>query len=92
MQPNYLAAAAGDLLGMDNDNFHQVPANVSSVADLLDSKGIAWAEYQQDIPFPGFQGYNYSNQETFANDYVRKHNPLSERSHSGSGDATYGGC
>lgn len=28
------------------------------------------------MPFPGFQGYNFSNQETFANDYMRKHNPL----------------
>jgi len=28
------------------------------------------------MPYPGFQGYNYSNQETYANDYMRKHNPL----------------
>ncbi|GMM32380.1 hypothetical protein DAMA08_051250 [Martiniozyma asiatica (nom. inval.)] len=26
--------------------------------------------------FFGFQGYNHSNQDTFANAYVRKHNPL----------------
>lgn len=61
---------------MDNDNFNQMPANVSTVADLLDTKGISWGEYQEHIPYAGFQGYNYSNQETFANDYVRKHNPL----------------
>ena len=46
------------------------------MVDLLDLKGISWAEYQEDIPYPGFQGFNYSNQKTFANDYVRKHNPL----------------
>lgn len=28
------------------------------------------------MPYPGFQGFNYSNQETYAQDYVRKHNPL----------------
>src|SRR5947209_11706132 len=28
------------------------------------------------LPYPGFQGFTYSNQETFNNGYVRKHNPL----------------
>ncbi|OKL59394.1 Acid phosphatase [Talaromyces atroroseus] len=75
-EPNYASAAAGDQFAMDNDDWHQIPANISTVADLLDTKGISWGEYQQDIPYAGFQGYNYSNQETHANDYVRKHNPL----------------
>ncbi|KAI2765640.1 hypothetical protein DTO012A8_9147 [Penicillium roqueforti] len=61
---------------MDNDDFNQIPANVSTIADLLDTKSISWAEYQEHIPYAGFQGYNYSNQETYSNDYVRKHNPL----------------
>ena len=61
---------------MDNDDFHQIPANISTVVDLLDVKGISWGEYQQGLPYAGFQGFNYSNQKTFANDYVRKHNPL----------------
>lgn len=75
-EPNYCAAASGDTFGMENDDFHAIPADVATVADLLDTKGISWAEYQEDIPFPGFQGFNYSNQKTFANDYVRKHNPM----------------
>jgi acid phosphatase len=75
-EPNYCAVAAGDNFGMDNDNFHQIPTNVSTVADLLNTKGISWGEYQEAMPYPGFQGYNYSNQETYANDYVRKHDPL----------------
>ncbi|KAJ5084637.1 hypothetical protein NUU61_009216 [Penicillium alfredii] len=75
-QPNYCAAAGGDTFGMDHDDFMQVPANVSTVADLLDTKNIAWGEYMEHIPYPGFQGFNYSNQETYKNDYVRKHNPL----------------
>ncbi|RAK99066.1 acid phosphatase PHOa [Aspergillus ibericus CBS 121593] len=75
-EPNYCAAASGDTFGMDNDDFHQIPANVSTIADLLDTKNISWGEYQEHIPYPGFQGYNYSNQVTYDNDYVRKHNPL----------------
>ncbi|EAW08372.1 acid phosphatase PHOa [Aspergillus clavatus NRRL 1] len=75
-EPNYCAAAGGDTFGMDNDNFNQIPANVSTVADLLDTKNIAWGEYQEHMPHAGFQGFNYSNQRTHANDYVRKHNPL----------------
>jgi acid phosphatase len=61
---------------MDNDNFWQLPTNISTVADLLNTKNISWGEYQEGIPYPGFQGFNYSNQQTFANKYVRKHNPL----------------
>ncbi|KAL4929490.1 acid phosphatase PHOa [Aspergillus undulatus] len=75
-EPNYCAAAGGDTFGMDNDDFQRVPANVSTVVDLLDTKYISWGEYQEHMPYPGFQGYEYKNQETFANDYVRKHNPL----------------
>ncbi|KAI9732622.1 MAG: hypothetical protein M1834_003958 [Cirrosporium novae-zelandiae] len=75
-EPNYCAAAGGDNFGMDNDDFNTVPANISTVADLLDTKGISWGEYQEHMPYPGFEGFNYSNQVNFANDYVRKHNPL----------------
>ncbi|KAL2856494.1 phosphoesterase family-domain-containing protein [Aspergillus pseudoustus] len=75
-QPNYIAAAGGDNFGMDNDDFHDIPANVSTVADLLNLKGISWGEYQEHLPFAGFQGFNYSNQQTYASDYMRKHNPL----------------
>ncbi|KAL4779598.1 phosphoesterase family-domain-containing protein [Aspergillus varians] len=75
-EPNYCAAAGGDTFGMDNDDFQRVPANVSTVVDLLDTKYISWGEYQEHMPYPGFQGHNYSNQETYADDHVRKHNPL----------------
>ena len=61
---------------MDNDDFNAFPANISTVVDLLDTKGISWGEYQESLPYAGYQGFNYSNQKTFANDYVRKHDPL----------------
>ncbi|EHA27650.1 hypothetical protein CBS63078_3787 [Aspergillus niger] len=73
-EPNYCASAAGDTFGMDNDDFHQIPSNVSTIADLFDTKNIAWGEYQEGLPYPGYQGYRYP--ESGANDYVRKHNPL----------------
>jgi acid phosphatase len=66
----------GEEWGIDNDDFDRIPANVSTVVDLLDTKGISWGEYQEGLPYAGFQGFNYSNQVTFAADYVRKHNPL----------------
>lgn len=59
---------------MDHDEFVEVPANVSTIADLFDTKGIAWGEYQEHLPYAGYQGFEYS--ETDASDYVRKHNPL----------------
>jgi acid phosphatase len=64
----------GDTFGMDGDAFLRIPDDVSSVVDLLDTKGISWGEYQEDEPYPGYQGFNYS--KTSAADYVRKHNPL----------------
>jgi acid phosphatase len=67
----------GDNFGMDNDDFNHVPSNISTVVDLLDTKGISWGEYQEDMPYPGYLGFNFTNQQnTSRNDYVRKHNPL----------------
>ncbi|KAL3474250.1 phosphoesterase family-domain-containing protein [Aspergillus californicus] len=73
-EPNYCASAGGDTWGMDNDEFNQLPSNVSTIADMFATKNIAWGEYQEHLPYPGYQGYSYST--TDANDYVRKHNPL----------------
>ncbi|KAF2205920.1 phosphoesterase-domain-containing protein [Delitschia confertaspora ATCC 74209] len=74
-EPNYAAAISGDYFGMNNDDFWAFPANVSTVVDLLEEKGISWGEYQEDMPYTGFEGFEYKNQKTGANDYVRKHNP-----------------
>ncbi|PYH91993.1 phosphoesterase-domain-containing protein [Aspergillus ellipticus CBS 707.79] len=73
-EPNYCASAGGDTFGMDNDDFHQLPSNISTIADLFDTKKIAWGEYQEALPYPGYQGYRYP--ESGDNVYVRKHNPL----------------
>ncbi|KAK9246683.1 phosphoesterase family-domain-containing protein [Lipomyces tetrasporus] len=75
-EPNYVAAVGGDYFGIGSDAFLRVPENVSTIVDLLDTKGISWAEYQENMPYAGFEGFNFSNQTTYANNYVRKHNPL----------------
>ncbi|KAK7537579.1 phosphoesterase-like protein [Phyllosticta citricarpa] len=74
-QPNYLAAISGDYQGMNHDDLSNFPSNVSTVLDLLEAKGISWGEYQEDMPYTGFTGFEYLNQVNGANDYVRKHNP-----------------
>jgi len=74
-EPNYMAAVGGDYFGLDGDPFTQVPQNISSVVDLLEERGISWGHYQEDMPYTGYQGFDWVNQQTGANDYVRKHNP-----------------
>jgi acid phosphatase len=75
-EPNYMASVSGDYFALYDDIMVSLPKNVSTIADLFDDKGISFASYQEHLPYTGFQGFNYSNQETFANDYVRKHNPF----------------
>ncbi|KAG0675919.1 hypothetical protein C6P42_001477 [Pichia californica] len=75
-EPNYISSVSGDYFSLDDDRFITLPKNISTLADLLDDKGISFGSYQQHMPYTGFQGFNYSNQETFANDYMRKHNPF----------------
>ncbi|KAL3421338.1 phosphoesterase [Phlyctema vagabunda] len=74
-EPNYMAAVGGDYFGLNGDPFIAVPENVSSVVDLLEDRGISWGLYQEDMPYTGFQGMAWVNQQNGANDYVRKHNP-----------------
>jgi acid phosphatase len=62
-----------DYFGLDGDPFTAVPQNVSSVVDLLEDKGISWSLYQEDMPYTGFEGFAWVNQQNGANDYVRKH-------------------
>ncbi|KGQ04061.1 putative acid phosphatase [Beauveria bassiana D1-5] len=73
-QPNYMASIAGDYFGLDDDRVIDSPAEVATVIDLLESKDISWAHYQEDMPYTGFEGGSYKNSRG-RNDYVRKHNP-----------------
>lgn len=71
-QPNYVASVSGDYFGLDNDNKAQIPENVSTVVDLFDTKGIAWKEYMESIPSPGYTGA-VTTTGSGHNAYVRKH-------------------
>jgi acid phosphatase len=75
-QPNYVASIGGDNFGIDNDDLQKIAVNVSTVIDLLEDKGVSWAEYEESMPDTGYQGDAYPNPDTGANMYVRKHNPV----------------
>lgn len=69
-----MAGIAGDYFGMDDDRVLSAPANVATVIDLLESKSISWAHYEEDMPYTGFQGAEQRGSKNRP-DYVRKHNP-----------------
>jgi acid phosphatase len=58
-----------------NDNFQTIPANVATIVDILEDKGISWGAYQEDMPYTGYEGFSWVDPEQL-NDYVRKHNPF----------------
>lgn len=73
--PNYMASIAGDYFGMDDDTDGLIaPANVATVIDLLESKNISWAHYEEDMPYTGFTGDEFHGKKG-KDMYVRKHNP-----------------
>ncbi|KIJ37533.1 hypothetical protein M422DRAFT_211275 [Sphaerobolus stellatus SS14] len=81
-EPNYVASVGGDFFGMHDDDLYNIPANISTIVDLLEDKNISWASYQESMPSDGFGGFNFS-QPNYLNSsappyvyYVRKHNPL----------------
>jgi len=43
--------------------------NVDNVVRHLLAQNATWKAYEEDLPYPGFQGLSYDN-------YVRRHNPL----------------
>ncbi|CAO3581663.1 unnamed protein product [Absidia cylindrospora] len=67
-EPNYVAAAGGSNFGIDNDDYYNIPANISTIYDLLEKKNLTWKVYQDGIPSVGYTGYH-------SGQYVRKHNP-----------------
>lgn len=75
-EPNYIASVSGDTFGLDKDSFITIPSNISTVIDLLEIENITWGEYQEDLPYSGFQGLTFSSHDNSAKSYVRKHNPL----------------
>ncbi|TFK82458.1 hypothetical protein K466DRAFT_590500 [Polyporus arcularius HHB13444] len=80
-EPNYIAAVGGDFFGSADDDFYHIPQNISSVVDLLEAKNISWASYQENMPYDGFTGFNFTEKDYLTGNgtytyYVRKHNGL----------------
>ncbi|KAF6783879.1 putative acid phosphatase, partial [Colletotrichum musicola] len=73
-QPNYVAPASGDDFGTNSDSFLLVDKNVSTIVDLLEDKYISWGDYNEGLPYTGFEGFEYSN--PVEGNYARKHNLL----------------
>lgn len=73
-QPAYVAAASGDYFGTNSDSFEVFHSNISTIVDLLDDRGISWADYNEGLPYSGFDGFEYDN--PVEGHYVRKHNLL----------------
>ncbi|KAG6326620.1 hypothetical protein ID866_12469, partial [Astraeus odoratus] len=74
-EPNYVASAGGDYFGLASDDLVSIPSNISTIVDLLEEKGISWAEYQENMPTDGYQGYSFTNPDGYTY-YMRKHDPL----------------
>lgn len=74
-QPNYVAALGADRNGVHTDGAHQIDEGVETVIDLLEAGGVSWSIYGEGQPYSGFEA-NWVNQDTGANMYVRKHNPM----------------
>ncbi|KAI6026875.1 hypothetical protein PISMIDRAFT_689508 [Pisolithus microcarpus 441] len=73
--PNYIACAGGNFWGLASDNEVTIPANVSTVVDLLEAKGISWAEYEENMPTDGYLGGNFTNPDNYTY-YKRRNSPL----------------
>lgn len=80
-EPNYAAVVGGDFWAMGDDNLYNIPANISTVIDLLEAENISWAAYQENMPSDGYQGYNFTSPNYLNSSappyayYMRKHNP-----------------
>ena len=62
----------GSTNGVWLDTHWRIDKSVQTIVDLLEAKGVSWSEYEEDMPYSGFQD-DFKNKQTGANDYVRKH-------------------
>lgn len=66
--PNYLALTGGSTFGIDSD-CTDCSVRATSIVDQLQSAGISWKGYMEDLPRPCFTGAG-------AGEYAKKHDPF----------------
>lgn len=70
--PNYLAATSGSTWGSNSDDPNQVSLfDHTNLVDQLESAGVSWKAYMEDLPSPGS-----TVQESSDGLYVLKHDPF----------------
>jgi len=72
-QPNYIASVGGDYFGLNHDMMVNIPQNVSTLVDLLETKNIDWRGYFEGVPGPGYMAEGSTPTGGTKFDYVRKH-------------------
>ena len=65
--PALMWLVAGQPVTADNDTTSCF--NVDNLVREVLAVGLTWKAYEEDLPYPGYQGLTYAN-------YVRRHNPL----------------
>jgi hypothetical protein len=66
--PNYLALTGGSTFGIDSD-CTDCSAPGAGLAGQLQTRGVGWKAYMEDLPHPCFTGAG-------AGEYAKKHNPF----------------
>jgi len=78
-QANHIASIGGDYFGLppevtfDNSNpnldIYNIPANYTTIVDLLEAKGLTWRAYEEDLPSPCYTA-------SYSNNYYRRYDPF----------------
>ncbi len=66
--PNYLALTGGSTFGIDSD-CTDCSVHATSIVNQLQSAGVSWKGYMEDLPRPCFTGAG-------AGEYAKKHDPF----------------
>lgn len=69
--PNYLALVAGRSFGVDGNDQVDLPRDAASIADLLEARGLSWAQYAE-----GYPGGCAVQASAARGQYQRKHVPF----------------
>lgn len=79
-EPNYVGLIGGSYFGIQDDNsYKDNRVDAPSLADQLESKGLTWKSYQQSLPYIGYPGEVFPDENNKL--YASKHNPFLNFAH-----------